>query len=201
MNIKNKINELSSEIQEKQKEIVELCRMQEAEPVEDYELKDKEGRSVRLTELFGDSDELLLIHNMGMECKYCTMWADGFRGFAEIISDRMPWLLTSPNSPETLKNFSESRNWNFKVLSFEGTSFAKDLGYQTDTDGKAMYHPGVSALIKKEEKIYRTGNDSFGPGDLYNPAWHFFDLFPKGANGWQPKYIYTQKDASINLLD
>ena len=53
---------------------------------------------------------------MGKSCVYCTMWADGLRGYSELISDRMPWALTSPDDVETMKEFTEPRNWNYNVL-------------------------------------------------------------------------------------
>lgn len=198
--IYDQISEMQSQIQELQKNIQALRKSIQAEPIQDYELTDKEGKKVMLSSLFQEKDELLLIHNMGKECRYCTMWADGLRGFSEVISDRMPWVLASPNEPSVLKEFSESRNWNFNVVSFAGTSLGKDMGYETEKEGKTMYHPGVSALIRKDGQIYRTGKDSFGPGDPYNSVWHFFDLFPKGADGWQPKYVYGDRNTAIDLL-
>jgi len=181
---------LQKEIREKQNELIELRRKAPLEEIKDYNFTDKNGKTISLESLFENSDELLVVHNMGQKCKYCTMWADGFRGYNKIISDRMPWVLTSPDSYQDLKIFAESRDWNFNYLSFNGTDFAKDLGFEYEKEGRTWYMPGVSALIKKDNKIFRAAKDSFGPGDLYNPAWHFYDLFPKGANGWQPKYEY-----------
>ena len=186
-----KIKQLREEIESRRQQIIALQIEATPEEVKDYSLKDKDGNTVLLSELFGDGDELLVIHNMGKECRYCTMWADGFRGYSEIISDRMPWVLTSPNEPSIMKEFAEKRNWNYPYLSINGTDFAYDLGYENrGEDGRSSYSPGVSALIKKDGKIYRTGKDFFGPGDYYNPVWHFFDLFPKGVNKWVPKYEY-----------
>ena len=56
--------------------MADLRRRMPPEPVKDYELKGPEG-SVRLSEMFADKTDLILIHNMGSECPYCTMWADG----------------------------------------------------------------------------------------------------------------------------
>ena len=199
--VKDNIKKLQQEIREKQKEIINLRQSQSPEEIKDYKLTDLNGNKIMLSTLFGDDEELLVVHNMGKECRYCTMWADGLRGFTEVISDRMPWVLVSPNDHATLKTFSESRNWNFDVLSFEGSEFGKDLGYESESDGVKSFMPGASALIKKDGKIYRVGNDFFGPGDNYNSVWHFFDLFPKGSNGWQPKYVYSQKKPEIDLLN
>lgn len=184
------IQRLSKELREKQQELVEARRKLPLEEIADYTFKNREGADVKLSDLFDERDELLVMHNMGKACVYCTMWADGFRGFTEVIADRMPWVLTSPDDYELLNRFAESRNWEFNAVSFHGTDFAKDLGFEYEKDGKRMFYPGASALIRKDGKIYRASYDFFGPGDLYNPAWHFFDLFPKGSNNWAPKYIY-----------
>lgn len=184
------IQQLQKEIREKQQELIAARKQLPPEELKDYTLRDKEGKEVQLSDLFGTSDELLLIHNMGKECPYCTMWADGLRGFTEVIADRMPWVLISPNEPAVLKAFSENRNWQFKVLSFHDSAIGRDLGFEKLHEGKRSFMPGVSALIRKNGNIYRVAYDYFGPGDYYNAAWHFFDLFPKGVNGWTPKYIY-----------
>ncbi|MEZ5007474.1 MAG: DUF899 family protein [Chitinophagales bacterium] len=186
----SEIAQLQKELREKQQQLTEARKRLPLEEIKDYELQNKEGEKVMLSALFGESDELLLIHNMGKECTYCTMWADGFRGFTEIITDRMPWVLVSPNEASVLKSFSENRGWNFNVMSFNNSDLGKDLGFEKLHNGKRSFMPGVSALIKKEGKMFRAAYDFFGPGDNYNPAWHFFDLFPNGANGWTPKYIY-----------
>lgn len=167
-----------------------MRRAQPLEELKNYMFKTKDGKEISLMSLFEDSDELLIMHNMGKACVYCTMWADGFRGYSDMISNRMPWALTSPDDVATMKAFVEPRNWNFNVLSFHGSSFARDLGFETEKDGRTYYMPGVSALVKINDKIYRAAKDYFGPGDLYNPAWHFFDLFPKGSDNWQPKFEY-----------
>ena len=73
------------------------------------------------------------------------------------------------------------------ALVCEGTTFIADLGFEPKP---GSYMPGVSALVRKDGKIYRANYDYFGPGDFYCAPWHLFDLFPKGANGWHPKMGY-----------
>lgn len=191
--MKNSIEHLQQEIREKQAQIIKIRLEAPLEEINNYRFKNSEGKEVDLLSLFEDSDELLVIHNMGKSCRFCTMWADGFRGYSDMISDRMPWVLTSPDEHQVMREFVEPRKWNFNYLSYFGTSFGFDLGFAEEKKGRTWYSPGVSALIRKDGKIYRTSKDFFGPGDLYNPAWHFFDLFPKGADGWQPKYEYKKK--------
>ncbi len=182
------IAQLHKQIEQSRKEIIELRSKLELEPVQDYSLKDWSGNEVLLSSLFDERDELLIIHNMGKRCSYCTLWADGFNGSVLPLNDRMPFVVTSPDLPVVQKEFAESRGWKFKMLSTDGTTFAKDLGFEPKSK---TYYPGVSALIRKEGKIYRASYDQLGPGDFYCSVWHLFDLFPKRSNDWQPKYKYN----------
>ncbi len=177
------ISALQKDIEQTQGKIQELRSRLEPEPVNDYTLKNSEGKEVLLSSLFNGGEELMVIHNMGKKCSYCTLWADGFNGFTKQINSRMPFVLVSPDSPEVQKEFANSRGWTFKMLSAEDSTFTKDLGFEPQPK---QYWPGVSALILKEGKIYRTGYDHFGPGDFYCSPWHLYDLFPKGDNDWQP---------------
>jgi len=176
-----------------QEKILLLRKQRAWEPFDDYILKDNEGRDVLLSSLFKDKDELLLIHNMGKSCVYCTLWADGFSSLTKALNDRVPFVLVSPNPPEIMKAFAESRCWEFTCLSAHNSSFTADAGFSYEKEGKIFYHPGVSAFAKKDGKIYRTNKDYFGPGDMYSNVWHFFDLLSRGQNDWQPKFIYPSE--------
>ena len=52
-----------------------------------------------LMDLFGEKDKLLLIHNMGQGCRYCTLWADGFNGFVQHIESTISVALVSKAPP------------------------------------------------------------------------------------------------------
>jgi predicted dithiol-disulfide oxidoreductase (DUF899 family) len=80
----------------------------EPEEVRDYEFSTPKGKR-KLSDLFGESDELILIHNMGRRCSYCTMWADGFNGVYHHLTDRASFVVTSPDPPAVQKEFAEGR--------------------------------------------------------------------------------------------
>ncbi len=185
----SEIENLQKEIEAKRQQILELRKKTELEEVKDYALIDWNGNDVLLSSLFDEREELLVIHNMGKRCLYCTLWADGFNGSVLPLNDRMPFVVVSPDTPGVQKEFAESRGWKFKMLSASETTFTKDLGFEPQPK---QYWPGASALIRKDGKIYRTSYDHFGPGDYYCSVWHLFDLFPKGDNEWKPKYEYTR---------
>jgi len=164
-----------------------LKRNQRPEEVDDYLLTESNGDIVRLSELFGGHDQLILIHNMGKKCAYCTMWADGFNGLYKHLENRAGFAVVSPDNPETQREFAAGRGWKFRLCSAMGTSFIKDLGFEDD---KGDFWPGVSTFVKRDGKIYRIARDFFGPYDNYCSVWHFFDLLPEGTSEWQPKFSY-----------
>lgn len=160
----------------------------EPQEVQDYSLTEWDDKSVKLSQLFGDKAELILIHNMGKHCPMCTMWADGFNGVLHHLEDRAAFVVVSPDSPNAQKKFAQSRGWKFKMLSAQGTSFNEDMGFGTNEDPR----PGVSVFLKKNAEVHRIAKDNFGPGDPYCVVYHFFDLLPGGSAKWRPKFKYNR---------
>ena len=157
-----------------------------SELVNDYELLDSDHQKINLSQLFGQKNDLILVHNMGTSCAYCTMWADGFNGLLPHLKDRSAFVVSSPDEPSTQSEFAISRGWKFQMVSTRGTSFAKDMGFEKD----GMPQPGVSVFSKEGSKITRVGRDDFGPGDKYCPTFPLFDLLNDGLNNWQAKFEY-----------
>ena len=182
------IDELEYQLQDMKQKLAELRRQRPREEVSDYQLLDSEGREAPLSSLFGDQSSLILVHNMGRNCSYCTMWADGFTGLLPHLESRAAFVLTSPDKPAAQKEFVQSRGWNFPVYSTAGTSFTADMGFDDEKEGLM---PGVSVFRKETDgKIYRVSRAEFGPGDNFCAVWHFFDLLPEGIDGWEPRLSY-----------
>ncbi len=173
-------------MQENLTSIVTKTSKKLSEQVNDYELLGSDNQKVNLSQLFGQKNDLILIHNMGKSCPYCTMWADGFNGLLPHLEDRATFVVSSPDEPATQKEFANSRGWKFQMVSTRGTSFAKDMGFEKD----AVPQPGVSVFYKNGDKITRVGYDNFGPGDEYCPTFPLFDLLKDGQNNWQAKFKY-----------
>ncbi|MCH8274605.1 MAG: DUF899 family protein [Armatimonadetes bacterium] len=186
--MKNRVAELEQELSELKKRLAEARRNAPRREVKEYTFAARNGQTVSLSELFGDRDDLLVIHNMGRSCPYCTLWADGFIGLAHHIENRAAFAMVSPDSPETQAEFAAGRGWKFRMVSDEEKAFTDDMGYLKDG---THFQPGVSAFHKDENgKILRTGTTWFGPGDDFCSVWAFLDLLAEGANGWEPKYSY-----------
>lgn len=158
----------------------------EPEPVRDYEFTTPDG-PVRLSQLFGDKRDLFVIHNMGRSCPACTLWADGFNGSYPHIADRAAFVVSSPDSPDVQRAFAASRGWRFPMVSHQGTSFAEDMGYWSESAG---WLPGVSVFKRDGAQILGPADTSFHPSDDFCAVWHLLDLLPEGADGWRPKFAY-----------
>ncbi len=165
---------------------VELRKKLQVEQIDDYQFLDGEGRKVSLSSLFGDKDDLIVVHNMGKGCAYCTLWADGFNGARHHLQDRAAFVLVSPDAPETVKEFAAGRGWGFRVLSNAGGTFTRDMGYES-ADGKPQ--PGMSTFHRDANgNISRIAHAPFGPGDEFCAVWPMFDMLKDGTNNWQPKF-------------
>lgn len=185
--IKNKIEALEKEVMDNKKKLTDLRKELKPEKVDDYTFIDVDGNNIKLSELFGSKNELLLVHNMGKNCPHCTLWADEYNGVAGHLESRVPFVVISPDDSNTMKEFANGRNWTFRIFSSKGSSFSKDIGFD---NGSPL--PGVSVFTKDANgNIYHNTSASFGPGDNYCSVWDYFDLLPKGSDGWNPKYSYN----------
>lgn len=160
--------------------------------VEDYTLTGDNGKPLRLAKAFGNrSQDLIVVHNMGRSCSYCTLWADEMNGVLHHLESRAAFLLTSPDDPMTQRLFKKSRGWRFAMASTRGTTFAKDMGFEPEP---GRYWPGVTTFHKRKDgKIERVASAPFGPGDDFCAVWHFFDLVDGGSDGWHPRLNYSAR--------
>jgi predicted dithiol-disulfide oxidoreductase (DUF899 family) len=193
------VAKLQKEIQEKRAELIEILKREQKLPVEDYVFQSHDGKKVKLSELFGDKSDLIVIHNMGARCPYCTMWADGFNGLYQHLADRAAFVVVSNDAVDAQQTFKQSRGWRFPMISSMGTDFFADLGFLHEESETSMYgrfSPGISTFKKHADgKIERVASRNFGPGDDYCVTWPMFDLLAEGTNGWEAKFSYADSKA------
>lgn len=186
--IYGEIEKLQQQIEEIRKRMTGLRQQLPREEIKDYAFTDGAGKTFHLADLFNGHDELILIHNMGKGCPYCTLWADGFNGMLHHFENRAGFVVVSPDAPAVQAEFAEGRGWKFRMVSAKGTTFIDDMGFRNEKGG---YMPGVSTFRKDENgNIFRHTKDWFGPGDDYCSLWHLLELLPNGANEWAPKFSY-----------
>ncbi len=187
-NLTEEIAQIEAQLLELKKRRTELIHQLPNEAVRNYELKQLDGNTIRVSELFGDKNDLLVVHNMGRRCAYCTLWADGFIGLLPHLESRAAFALVSHDPPDVAADFAASRQWNFRVLSGEGSDFTAEMGFWNPEDGA---WPGFSAFHRNPDgSIVRTGKMFFGPGDDFCSVWHFFDALKDGQVGWEPQFRY-----------
>ena len=114
------------------------------------------------------------------------MWADGFNGVYDHLSDRAAFVVSSPDTPQIQRAFAAGRGWRFSMVSHQGSEFAADMGYR----GPRGWHPGVSVFQKRGDQVVRVSDSELGPGDDFCVTWHLLDLIPEGVNGWNAKFAY-----------
>lgn len=189
--VETQLIEAMADLEKAKERLAAVRRRMPAEPVADYELAGVEG-SVTLSAMFGEKSDLIVVHNMGAGCPYCTMWADGFNGVLQHLGSRAAFVVVSPDAPDVQQRLASKRGWRFRMYSAQGTTFIEDMGFGSEEehyDSHAM--PGVSVFHKNPDgAIVRVARDFFGPGDLYCGVWHLFDLLQDGPGDWAPQFQY-----------
>jgi len=195
------IPELEKQIFELTAKLNELRKASAGDEVRDYEFSTIDG-ATSLLNMFGDKKQLLLIHNMGQGCRYCTLWADGFNGFLQHLESVMSVVLVSKDPPELQRQFANSRDWRFRLASHGGGDYISE---QTVMDG-AENMPGAVVYERDGDRITRKNSCIFGPGDIYCSMWSLLGLAGLGADNWTPQYAYWKRpekmdDGGENLPD
>lgn len=181
-----KIRTLEAELVRSSQKLAALKRRQPLEHVADYHLAGPRG-PVKLSALFGRKRDLIVIHNMGRSCRYCTMWADGFNGLLPHLADRAAFAVVSPDPVAVQRKFAAGRGWKFPMYSAQDSPFTHDMGFE-DQPGEPQ--PGVTTFRHERGKIFRVASAPFGPFDAFCATWPLFALLADGVADWQPKYRY-----------
>ena len=159
--VEKRIQELGKEVMQKAQELHKLRLELPPTEVEDYVFEGPDGAEVRLSGLFGDRKDLVLIHNMGSSCPYCTLWADSFNGLLPYFVDRAAFAVVSPDEPEVQRNFAETRGWKFPMFSDRERRFTKEMGfwgsYGEGAGGDGPW-PGFSTFRLKPTARVRSRN-------------------------------------------
>lgn len=170
--IQKEIFQMEEERMKERNDIQKLRDTQESQPVSNYTFYTVNGET-HLSELFGPHDSLLLVHNMGKSCPYCTMWADGFNTVYEKITERTAFVISSPDNPELQQFFTEERNWKTPMVSIFDDQFKRDFK-------DVITYGGISVFLKDSTgTIHLSTQTLFGPGDEYGILYNLLNLLPK----------------------
>ncbi len=103
------IERLEKQILKDKQRLAKMRRNSTPLELDDYIFTTAGGKKIKLSQMFGSRDELIIVHNMGVRCAYCTMWADGFNGLREHLSDRAGFVVVSPDQPKIMGEFAKGR--------------------------------------------------------------------------------------------
>src|SRR5690348_16725862 len=100
----SEVDQLEQQLTELRQKLVAARKRQGGETVGDYTFDTPAGE-VTLAELFGDQRDLLVVHNMGRGCPYCTLWADGFNSLVPHLANRAAFVVASDDPVDVQQEF------------------------------------------------------------------------------------------------
>jgi predicted dithiol-disulfide oxidoreductase (DUF899 family) len=165
---------------------------------------DEPVTQVRLSELFGQHDTLLLYSfmyapDMDRPCQMCTSLLDGLNGAAPDIAQRASFAVVAKSPLPELRAFARERGWaNLRLLSSAGTTYSRDYhGERPDGEQRSR----MNVFVRRGSQTYHfyaTEQTEQRPDwgdrhlDLLWPLWNALDLTPEGrGQNWYPAYSST----------
>jgi predicted dithiol-disulfide oxidoreductase (DUF899 family) len=168
----------------------------------DYRFEGTDGK-LSLADLFGKHSQLIVYHFMyepdwDIGCRGCSFWADNFNGIVTHLNHRDVSLVATSRAPLTKLQDQASRfNWTFEWVSCVGDDFNLDFDVLFPpaalARGEAVYNygseqvtgpskPGISAFFKDGEHVFHTYSTYARGLDMFNTAYHYLDIAPKGRD-------------------
>ena len=189
----NEIRDIEQKIHTLMERLAKLQQSNRGNEVINYSFSTIEGE-INLLDLFGEKDKLLLIHNMGQDCRYCTLWADGFNGFLPHLESTISVVLVSKDAPQLQRKFAHSRGWRFRLASHGGGEYIQEQSVMKDSNNM----PGAVVYERDGDKIYRKNDCVFGPGDIYCSMWSLLGLAGLNETSWTPQFSYWQRPKTLD---
>ena len=171
---------------------------------QDYVFTDESGKRVKLSEMFGRFDALVIYFWMfGPErerpCPMCTSLLGSFDNPARDFTQRAALAVIGRSPIERQLAFKKERGWrNLKFYATTDDAFPKDYRGLAE-DGSEW---PILAVFKKDGGKVRLfwaaemssetsdpGQDPRGAPDLA-PLWNLLDTTPKGRGDWYPELDY-----------
>ncbi len=195
------IQALEKKLYELTTKLNELRKENAGDEVANYTFSTLNG-DVTLLDMFGEHDHLLLIHNMGQGCRYCTLWADGFNGFLPHLESAMSVFLVSKDAPALQHTFANSRHWRFRLASHGGGNYIQEQTVMAGQDNM----PGAVVYQRNGDRIVRKNATVFGPGDQFCSLWNLLGMAGLSEADWTPQYKYWRRpeqmdDGGANLIE
>jgi predicted dithiol-disulfide oxidoreductase (DUF899 family) len=170
----------------------------------DFEFVSEAG-AVRLSELFGDKDTLLVYSMMfgpqrKAACPSCTSFLTSWNGTAVNLRERVAMVVTARSGIERLVEYRTQRGFgNLRFVSDGSGDYTRAYVNAKDADV-----PEFSVFVRREGKVFHfysgelsgkmadPGQDPRGAPDM-DPLWLMLDMVPEGrGTDWYPKLEYRR---------
>lgn len=164
----------------------------------DYAFVDGPETTVRLSELFGPHESLLLYSfmfgpNDDRPCPMCTSLIDGYDGASD-LTERVAFAVVAAAPIARLEAYGRERSWtNVRLLSSAGTTYNRDYAGEDET---GQQNSTMNVFTKRDGTIrhfYGTEKTPTADGeddrhlDLTWSLWNLLDLTPEGrGTTWRP---------------
>lgn len=171
----------------------------------DFEFCGENG-PVRLSELFGEKDTLLVYSMMyGPQrkgpCPMCTSFLNSWNGTAMNLRQRVAVVVTARSPIDRLLQYKAQRGYtNLPFISDSSGEYTRTYVNADDADV-----PGFSVFVKRDGKIHHfysgemsgemadPGQDPRGAPDA-DPLWMMLDMTPSGrGETWYPEIVLPAK--------
>ena len=168
--------------------------------------EDSARRKVRLSELFAEGKDSLIVYSymygpkMEKPCVACTSILDGLEGEAPHVQQRVNLVVVAKSPIERIKKFTDNRGWtNLRLLSSAHCTYNADY-HAESPEGDQM--PALNVFVRRDGAIHHFYNTELlyapsDPGqnarhvDQIWPLWNLFDLVPDGrGEKWNPSLSY-----------
>ena len=169
---------------------------------QDYAFTAEDGRTIRLSEMFGDHDTLIVYNYMfgpqrERPCPMCTTLLDAWDGLAPHLQQRIALAVVARSPVERLAAFKRERGWrSLPFYSSAANSFNKDYAFEEPAKGD---NAAINVFTRRDGTIRHSWGDEMGPGTedpgqdgrgAVDPMllWSLLDLTPGGRGvDWYPK--------------
>ncbi len=181
---------------------------------EDYVFEERvrgKDREVRLSELFGEADTLVVYSymfgpKMKAPCPLCTSFLDGLEGQAHHIGQNVALAVSAKSPAARVAAFTKQRGWRrLRVVSSARSTYQSD--YHGEGEDGAQW-PMLNVFVKRGGEIRhfwgsellhasdraRDGMDARHVDTMW-PLWNVLDLTPGGRPNWYPKLGYPTPSA------
>lgn len=163
-------------------------------------------RTVKLSELFGDKDTLIIYSymfgpQMKAACPSCTSILDSLDGAAPHVTQRVAFAVVAKSPIARIRAFADQRGWrHLRLLSSSDNNYNRDYHAETDSGDQ---RPILNVFVRKNTEIHHAYATElmFAPTemgqnprhvDMIWPLWNLLDYTPEGrGKDWYPKLSYT----------